>query len=160
MTKAHAALRHGRLSLPGHAYLLTSTTAGRRPLFADADVAFAAASVLADAAHWGTSRLLAWVLMPDHWHALCVLGEGDTLARRMGWLKAESARVLGRRFPELRPVWARAYHDRALRQEASLRSAARYVVLNPVRAGLVRRVRDYPFWDAVWVHPGHPDASL
>lgn len=160
MTKAHAALRRGRRSLPGHAYLLTSTTAGRRPLFADADVAFVAARVLADSAHWAASRVLAWVLMPDHWHALCVLGEGDTLARRMGWLKAESARGLGRRFPALGPVWGRAFHDRALRGEDDLRSAARYVVLNPVRAGLVHRIGDYPFWDAVWMQPGHPDASL
>jgi hypothetical protein len=28
---------------------------------------------------------------------------------------------------------------------------ARYVVMNPVRAGLVSRVGDYPFWDAAWI---------
>jgi hypothetical protein len=28
---------------------------------------------------------------------------------------------------------------------------ARYIVYNPVRAGLVSRIGDYPHWDAVWV---------
>ncbi len=28
---------------------------------------------------------------------------------------------------------------------------ARYVVANPLRAGLVERIGDYPLWDAIWV---------
>ncbi|MGN6512076.1 MAG: REP-associated tyrosine transposase [Lysobacteraceae bacterium] len=151
MTHSHAALRRGRRSLPGHAYLVTSTTAGRRRLFAHAEVALAAAATLALPANWERSRSLAWVLMPDHWHALFVLGEGDTLARRVGWLKAESARALSRRFPALGPVWGPGYHDRAVRRDEDLRAAARYVVMNPVRAGLVERIGDYPFWDAAWL---------
>jgi len=30
---------------------------------------------------------------------------------------------------------------------------ARYIIGNPVRSGLVQRVGDYPFWDAVWLNP-------
>ncbi|MEQ7866160.1 transposase, partial [Xanthomonas sp. WHRI 8393] len=32
-----------------------------------------------------------------------------------------------------------------------LRLAARYLIANPLRAGLVERVGDYPFWDAIWL---------
>ncbi len=28
---------------------------------------------------------------------------------------------------------------------------ARYIIANPLRAGLVGRVGDYPLWDAVWL---------
>jgi hypothetical protein len=28
---------------------------------------------------------------------------------------------------------------------------ARYIVANPLRAGLVSRVGHYPFWNAVWL---------
>jgi len=28
---------------------------------------------------------------------------------------------------------------------------ARYIVMNPKRAGLVERVGDYPHWDAIWL---------
>ena len=89
--------------------------------------------------------------MPDHWHGLVQLGEGEALASRIGWVKAEASRMLRRKHPALGRVWARSYHDRALRVEDDVVGAARYVVMNPVRARLVERVGDYPFWDAVWV---------
>jgi putative transposase len=53
-------------------------------------------------------------------------------------------------FPDLGTVWDVGFHDRAVRQDDDLVDMARYLVLNPVRAGLVRRVRDYPYWGAVW----------
>jgi putative transposase len=38
-----------------------------------------------------------------------------------------------------------------LRNEESVIDAARYIIANPLRAGLVKRVGDYPLWDAVWL---------
>ena len=35
--------------------------------------------------------------------------------------------------------------------DEDLVAVARYIVANPVRAGLVKNVRDYPHWDAVWL---------
>ncbi len=110
-----------------------------------------AAKHLAAAANWQDSTLLAWVLMPDHWHGLIRLGEGDELSARIGWVKAESARRLRKAHPCLSGIWARAYHDRALRAEEDLIAAARYLVMNPVCAGLVPQPGDYPYWDAVWL---------
>ncbi len=42
-------------------------------------------------------------------------------------------------------VWQRSFFDHALRDEESLEAVARYIVSNPVRAGLVEDWRDYPF---------------
>jgi REP element-mobilizing transposase RayT len=66
-------------------------------------------------------------------------------------LKSNTARELKACNRQVIQVWAPAFHDRALRRDEDLRGVARYLVLNPVRAGLVRRVGDYPFWDAVWI---------
>nr|EPB97991.1 hypothetical protein L321_00197 [Pseudomonas plecoglossicida NB2011] len=49
------------------------------------------------------------------------------------------------------PVWQAGYHDRALRREEDVVMAARYIIANPLRAGLADKVGDYPHWDAVWV---------
>jgi hypothetical protein len=49
------------------------------------------------------------------------------------------------------PICQSGCHDRAIRQEENLPSVARYVVSNPVRAGLVVRTGQYPHWDAIWV---------
>ena len=149
----HAALRRGRVSEAHHVYLVTFTTAQRRALFADAELARCAIAALLDRRSWERSDLLAWVLMPDHWHGLVELGPRDSLPALVRQLKccaSRRVRAAMHGLPVLDAVWAQAYHDHALRREESLIDAARYVVMNPVRAGLVRDVREYPHWGAVW----------
>lgn len=108
-----------------------------------------AARALTVAPLWKDSQLLAWVLMPDHWHGLVQLGEHETLSPLIQRLKANTARILPAHVA--RPVWTAGSHDRALRKDEELLAAARYLVMNPVRARLARTPREYPYWDAVWV---------
>ncbi|MGH9387032.1 MAG: transposase, partial [Vicinamibacterales bacterium] len=42
------------------------------------------------------------------------------------------------------PLWQGGYYDHVLRDSESFLGAARYIVMNPVRAGLVQRSEDYP----------------
>lgn len=151
-----SALRIGRRSLPGQAYFITFTTHARRPLFLDWAWAIAASRSLSHADTWGDARLLAWVLMPDHWHGIVMLGDRSELSKVVGQAKGRSARAVHRAAGGAGPLWARAFHDRAIRNEAGLRPAARYLVANPLRAGLVDRLGDYPWWDACWLADGTP----
>jgi putative transposase len=100
---------------------------------------------------WKDAELLAWVLMPDHLHLLITLSASGSLQSVVQKLKSNTARELKRYDLSLGKVWASAFHDRALRKEEDLREVARYLVLNPVRAGLVGRVGDYAYWNAVWL---------
>jgi REP element-mobilizing transposase RayT len=43
------------------------------------------------------------------------------------------------------PLWQRYGYERVLRNEEATVTVARYIVANPVRAGLVVEPRDYPF---------------
>lgn len=95
--------------------------------------------------------MLAWVLMPDHVHWLLQLGERDELSVVVNRLKSASARHANRALGRTGAIWAKAFHDHALRGEDDLQDVARYVVANPLRAGLVTRIGDYPFWNAVWL---------
>lgn len=99
---------------------------------------------------WGDARVHAWVLMPDHWHGLLQLGDRDGLPMVMNRFKALSAKAMRRKDGEA-PVWARGYHDHALRQDEDVREAARYIVANPLRAGIVSHLLDYPYWNAAWL---------
>ncbi|WP_448679390.1 REP-associated tyrosine transposase [Pseudomonas nicosulfuronedens] len=145
------ALRKGRSSIPGYVYLLTTTTEQRVPLFTDFQTACVASSIFTRSSVIGRNRLLAWVLMPDHVHWLLELGAGEDLAKSVGRMKAVSAREVGRKTGRQGVVWASSFHDRALRREEDVVAVARYVVANPIRAGLVRTVREYSFWDAAWL---------
>jgi len=149
--RGHAALRTGRVSLAGHVYLVTFTTSDRRRHFERWDVAATACRAMTSPSQWQRSRLLAWVLMPDHWHGLVALGEFDDLSTCIGRFKGRSSRLVRAAHPDTGTVWAPAFHDRAIRNDDALVHAARYLVMNPVRAGLVERIGDYPFWDARWL---------
>lgn len=147
----HCRLRKGRCSLDGQQYLVTFTTQGRAPVFTQPDIARIASVAITDARLWRHADLLAWVLMPDHWHGLIEL-DGEPLSRTVQRLKTNAARRvnlhLGR---SSQAVWAPAFHDHALRKDEDLLQAARYIVTNPIRAGLSRRVGDYPYWNCVWL---------
>lgn len=147
----HHALRKGRASIPNGIYLVTTTTLERKKLFADFAVGCAAARCFENTELLGDAKMLAWVLMPDHAHWLLQLGERDALRRVVSRLKSASARHANRIRNSSGTVWARAFHDHGLRHEEDLQDMARYVVANPLRAGLVSRIGDYPFWNAVWL---------
>jgi REP element-mobilizing transposase RayT len=141
---AACGLRKGRYSKAGRIYLITATTRQREKVFGDFAAARMLVGVLKAESAFSGSRTLAFVVMPDHLHWLMQLGQGE-LSSVVGRVKSVSARRLGR------PVWQAGYHDRAVRREEDLPAIARYVVNNPVRAGLVTRAGDYPHWDAVWL---------
>ncbi|SEW06816.1 transposase [Luteibacter sp. 329MFSha] len=143
-------LRLGRVSEPGRVYLVTATTWNRIPLFRDVAHARAASRVCDYPKTWAGARCLAWVLMPDHFHGLIQLDDGD-LCKVMSRFKSLVSRRVRDLRPRRYPVWQKGFHDAGLREEENVRAAARYLVANPVRAGLVGSVRDYPYWNAVWL---------
>lgn len=147
----HRALRRGRVALPNQIYHLTATTRRRAPFFSDFVVARAAAACFEDSVLLGDTRVLAWVLMPDHAHWLLQLGESADLVMTMNRWKSASARAANLALDRTGPLWAHGFHDRALRREQDVVAVARYIIANPVRAGLAVRVGDYPFWNAVWL---------
>jgi REP element-mobilizing transposase RayT len=149
-SNGHRALRKGRTSLPGQTYLLTTTTANRRPVFLEPAAARAACRCTVLSGYWGDARLLCWVLMPDHWHGLIELGGRDDISLVMNRFKSVTSKLL-RPLMDNRPIWARGFHDRALRKDEDLAAAARYIVANPLRAGLVERICDYPYWNSSWL---------
>ena len=98
----------------------------------------------------GLVESLAWVIMPDHIHWLFELKQQD-LAGVVRRIKSRSTLVINRRRQSKEQVWQPGYHDRAVRAEDDLRKMARYIIANPLRAGLVDRVGDYSLWDAAWI---------
>ena len=130
---------------------MTSATFERQKLFADFGASCAAARCFEDARLLGNAIMLAWVLMPDHVHWLLQLGERDKLSTVVNRMKSASARHANRALNRTGAVWAKAFHDHALRSEDDLQDVARYIVANPLRAGLAERLGDYPFWNAVWL---------
>jgi len=148
---AHAtSLRRGRCSEHGRIYLVTTVIEGRRPVLADFRTARLLVDEMRQVVKDGLADNLAWAVMPDHLHWLLALGD-VSLANLMKRLKARSALRINHHLGLSGQLWQRGYHDRAARREDDLRAMARYIIANPIRAGIVERAGDYPLWDAVWL---------
>ncbi|POA16708.1 transposase [Pseudomonas sp. FW300-N1A1] len=143
-------LRRGRHSEPGRGYLLTAVVHQRRPVFTDWRLGRLLSAELRRIHDQGWVNSLAWVVMPDHFHWLIQL-EQHSLARIMQTTKSRSTLTINRASNRVGALWQSGYHDRALRDDEDLLPFARYIVANPLRAGLVEKIGDYPLWDACWL---------
>ncbi len=142
--------RKGRYSEQGRIYLVTAVTKNRQTFFSDWRVGRLVAKQFQKAEREALVASLAWVVMPDHFHWLIALGEkplSEVIARTKSRINYSVNKASGR----TGSIWQRGFHDRAIRREEDLIAVARYIILNPVRAGLVSRVGDYPLWDAAWI---------
>jgi putative transposase len=142
-------LRKGRHSEAGRIYFIASSCNGRFNLFRDS----ALASILIDESKHqedtGDCNSLAFVAMPDHFHWLMQLTGTRILQAIVGSLKGRSARRINLVGGTSVRVWQAGFHDHALRVEEDIENIANYLLLNPVRAGLVADVDEYPHWYSV-----------
>jgi len=140
-----------RAGRPIRAFHLGLATRGGEPLFEDFNAARTMAACLHEATLAGDGRMLAWVVMPERVHCLLQSGGARPLRDAVAAFKSGSARRVNRAIGRSGPLWEPAWEDHALQADADLRSVARCIVANPLRAGLVRRIADYPFWNAIWL---------
>jgi putative transposase len=125
-------------------YFLTTCTAFRRPLFATASIAAVVLEQLLHNADQGEFAVLAYCLMPDHLHALV-----EARSERSdfpGFVKRfKQATGFAYRRDAKQRLWQPGYHERILRNDEASESVVRYILENPVRAGLARDLGEFPF---------------
>jgi putative transposase len=82
--------------------------------------------------------------MPDHSHILVeALDDLSDLRKFCKLGKQRPGQIHARRVGG--PLWQEGYYDRVLRKDEDLRTVARYLLNNPLRAGLVTKPIDYPY---------------
>ncbi len=149
---AYQDLLKGRYSETGRIYFVTTVLADRETrIFDDLMCGRKVIAEMKRLHDSGVLESLAWVVMPDHMHWLFQLGEQITLSDVLKSFKARSAISINRHLNRKGRLWQRSYYDHALRKEEDIRDVARYIVANPLRAGLVTKIGNYPLWDAAWL---------
>ncbi len=145
------ALRKGRVSIAHNVYAVTTITANRAPIFNCFELGRIVVNEMRNLHQNGYLDSLAFVVMPDHLHWLFQLGDKESLSIVMKRFKGKSAMAINKSSNRAGAVWQPGFHDHGVREEDDLREFARYVIANPLRAGLVERIGAYPLWDAVWL---------
>ena len=144
-------LRIGRHSERNRIYHVTSTTLFRRKIFESLKSARILIRTMRYEQIVGNLDSLAFVVMPDHFHWLISLKGDQSLSTCVGRVKSCSAREINKSTGRRGRLWQDGFHDHAIRKEEDLVVVSRYIVANPLRAGLVGHVSKYPHWDTVWI---------
>jgi putative transposase len=150
-------MRYRRADVAGGSYFFTLVTENRRPLFEEpaAVALFLGAVEKVRAPH--PFEVDAYVVLPDHLHALWTLPVGDanfsTRWRLIkegftrGYLKTHEhpQRSESRRAKGEQGIWRRRFWEHAIRDEADFAAHLDYIHINPVKHVLVTAARDWPY---------------
>lgn len=127
--------RKPRVFVVGGAYhVYCRAGRGERPFAEDAAAALFVETLERVKAEHGLT-ILAWCLMPNHYHLVVRSGELP-LWRSMRLVQGRFSKALNRRDRVLGPLWQGRYKSRLIEDRRYLMQAIAYVHLNPVASGI------------------------
>ena len=127
-----------------HRYSLTFCTNQHRRLFTEPALVDLVAAQLLRAANEQKFAVIAYCFMPDHLHLLIEGTSDDSDGRR--FIKSFK-QYSGYYYSQTRhdTLWQRYGFEHVLRDDETTIEVVKYILANPVRAGLASAVEDYPF---------------
>ena len=135
----------------GHVFHVMNRAARRARLFETADDYLAFIAVIAEAQQRIDLPLLAYCVMPNHFHLVAWPCEDEQLPRFMCWFQSTH----GRRWNVFRgsrgagAVYQGRYRASAIQTDRHFLTVCRYVERNALRAGLVTRAQDWA-WSSLF----------
>jgi putative transposase len=132
----------------GATYFFTVVTAGRRALLVGEPAIAALRQSVAEVQRQMPFSIDAWVVLPDHMHALWTLPENDAdFSSRWGRIKAGFTRLSGLAHTSAPRqdggVWQPRFWEHLIRDDADFDAHMDYLHYNPVKHGYVSRVIDW-----------------
>ncbi|HLA81858.1 MAG TPA: transposase [Thermoleophilia bacterium] len=138
-----------RVHVPGAVYFVTATTRHREPILVG-DRAGAVVEAFERLRGESRAHVLAFVVMPDHIHALLIpLAEGH-IGDPMKFFKRVAGNQI-RRSGHAGRAWEARFYDRVIRDRAELDAAVEYIDTNPVQAGLCEEPTAWPWSTAACI---------
>ncbi len=141
-------LRAGRWSEQYGCYAITKNPEIRLPLLAESEPAELILSSFDYLRKVGEIRLLAFCIMPDHYHVLMFLVGDLSLSDVMRSVGKYTARRLNRMFNRRGQFWQDGFYDHRCRDNDDILDRLTYIENNPVRAGLADKPEQWPFSSA------------
>jgi len=123
-----------RIVLSDRFFFITCRLLPRRGILSSADFGQLAGIIAERRARHGF-LLTAWVLLPDHWHAILFPRFPLTISRVMEAIKVGSTLRLNAQRKASGLLWQRRFFDRALRTVKEYGETVAYIHYNPVKAG-------------------------
>jgi putative transposase len=127
-------------------YFVTAVTSQRRRLF---QIAANAELFQATLLHYHSQNrflLHAFVVMPDHFHAILTPAPDVSLEKAMQYIKGGFSFRLKSKLD----VWMRSFNECQILSADEFHAGVRYIEDNPVRRGLADKAQAFPYSSATW----------
>ena len=141
--------------MPGGFYHVMNRGAGRRAVFIDRPDHQFFLKLLGDISEKRHIRIHAYCLMGNHYHLLLETPEPN-LSRSMQYLNSTYTQVFNKRHERDGALFKGRYRSILVERDGYLLDLVRYIHRNPLTAGLVKDLRDYP-WSS---YPGYMEPRL
>ncbi len=129
---------------PGGAYHLTARAVAGSSLFPEVFDRLAFLVLLTKVTVRTDWKVAAWCLLDTHYHLVVFAGrEPEAVSLGMQVLNGHHARGVNERYDRRGHLFGERYRPTPILDDEHLTAATAYVLRNPVRAGLVRRVEDW-----------------
>ena len=147
-----------RLVVPTYPHHVTQRGVRRMETFFSDDDYAAYLALVAEGCRKAGTDVWAYCLMPNHVHLILVPSAEDGLRRALGEAHRRYTRRVNLREGWRGYLWQGRFHSFVM-DEDHLIACARYVELNPVRAGLSAQPEDWR-WSSAWAHLAGADDTL
>lgn len=164
MGQTHATLGHTllmatfRRSTHGTTYFFTVVSNLRRPILCDEPIRDALRNAIKTTAQEYPFKIDAWVLMPDHLHAIWTLPADDlNYSRRWALIKRRVSQECAGLYNKIEyirasnvtrhesTIWQRRFWEHTIRDDADFENHMNYVHFNPLKHGLVDDLSSWPY---------------
>lgn len=147
-----------RLVVPGLPHHVTQRGVRRMDVFAGEDDYRAYLTLVKESCVKVGTQVWAYCLMTNHIHLILVPSTEDGLRAALGEAHRQYTRLINFRDDCRGHLWQERFHSFVMDENHTL-ACARYVELNPVRAGMVATPEDYT-WSSARAHLGAKDDTL
>jgi putative transposase len=132
----------------GYAYHIINRGNGRGTVFHKPQDYEAFISLLAEAKKRHRVKLFGFCLMPNHFHLVVEPADQTALSQFMQWLLTSHVRRYHKHYGTSGHIWQGRFKSLPVQRDEHLMTVLRYVLQNPVRAGLSSTVREW-LWSSV-----------
>lgn len=126
-----------------HIYHVLNRGNNKQPIFLKRQDYEAFSILIEEAKKLYPIKLLAYCLMPNHFHMIVMPVLAEHLSKWMQWLMTSHVRRYNKHYNAVGHVWQGRFKSFIIQNNGYLINAMRYVEANPVRAGLVGTAKDW-----------------
>ncbi len=142
--------RMARASVGGYFYHVLNRGNARARVFHDNNDMLEFVSLMQQSSLRLPMRIVAYCLLPNHFHLVLQPWNDADLGRWMHWLLTSHVRKYIKKYASTGHVWQGRFKAFPIQNDQHLTTVVRYVERNPLRAGLVDQAQDWP-WSSL--HP-------